>query len=417
MVVLAGLPLAVYLDARSDIASELRQVELEIAEERARLEHVRLPCLRGEPIDEPGRARMLAVAEPRGSFEDGRIDVKQSGLGAPLAPAERAELERHRSGLEALHDALRCTRVTPPSFKAGELGVPLGYEHLQRLLALEANERAAKRDARGAVECHLDVARLGLAVLREGDGESAPLESAFVGAWIQAEACRALGVLVATVSMEESLLAQIARELDVLDAAAPRADEIWAHHGLVRRRELCAKEGELSGLDGTGCTDAAGHVLVTGWKRALPRSLLVARAIRDFRAILDEHRPSRVSLRRSALDDQLNALPGRFAGPKNPLTLAFLCASTRSAPIVQDFHESEVHEALLRGALLMERGPAGVSPPRDPWSLTGEPLRYEAGDGRRRWKLWSVGKNGRDEGGAPRQVKDSDDVVLECWPR
>ena len=117
LVVLAVPPVAIYLDARSDLARERRRVDAEIAIERARLEKVPLPCLRGQPPAERRRARLLPLFIP----DEKLVHVLGASRDGPRGERERSadrrrdprvleredEVERDRPDAVSEHERAR----------------------------------------------------------------------------------------------------------------------------------------------------------------------------------------------------------------------------------------------------------------------------------------------------------------------
>lgn len=424
VIVLAGLPVAVYLEARSDIARELASLEVEIADERARVEALRHPCLRGEPIDEPAGPRLAPLlADARFGAVMFRVRDRDRIAGQPLVAATQAVLEEHRSAIEPLRAALRCTRDSPPLFE-----VPVARDHssevegLVTLLLLAAYERAGAGDVRGAVELALDGARAVIVAFRAVGARDGPLWDAETGALHEKLALETLGDLVANMQTDAALRRQIERELDLLAASRPTAAQVWRQHGIARRLELCST-GLVSGVPAKELVEAQGEVRIGGWQGLVPRTVLVAHALHDVNEILDARRPAGQRPPLSMLEESSRPLAALYGTRWNPLVRAFVSV-TGSGWI---HSEREGFEAVLRAALVVEdhRGAGGVFPeaaampvlPLDPCSENGaQPIRYERESDGSGWRLWSVGNNRRDDGGAIefRDMKFvKDDVLLE----
>ncbi len=219
-------PLVVYVDARRDIARELQRVEAEIAEERARLEQVRLPCLRGEPIDDSARARLAPLLAVSARLADPKAFVSQPwDPGSSLPSESRDYLAGNRTLIAPLRSALSCTRLRPPGF-AMEATAPdlTAWRRLVNLLVLAACERAEARDDRASAELFLDGARLGLETMR-ADTEGGPYLDALVGNAYSASCLRFLATLVASGRLQGDLHRELERELELIESGLPTAHE------------------------------------------------------------------------------------------------------------------------------------------------------------------------------------------------
>ncbi|MBI3723938.1 hypothetical protein HY251_08305 [bacterium] len=201
-----------------------------IKNERERVAARRSPVLRGVASDDDAAPRYKGGLSVSIDSKEERLLILGEAEGRPNKPVPILfpVLERHRTELANLREALHCTRCDwKIAYEDGsgtpglpDPGVALW---LGSLLIVEGHERALSGDPKGAAERYLDAARFG------ADFALGPEGMFSVGTRIQRLAFLALDQLVVETPTDAPLpLDEIDRQLALLDEDFQRAD--WVVH-------------------------------------------------------------------------------------------------------------------------------------------------------------------------------------------
>lgn len=381
------------------------EIAPEVAAERARVAALRMPVLRGEPIDgnaAPVYRKLLAdvSAWPERRDPDktplSHFELSSKRVLDPLPEPVLKALEAHRGDVAALAEAVRHTRVDWGLDYSRDLylqGPPLGAtQWLAGLVIAEARERARAGDLRGASERLLDLARFG------ADKGAAT----FPDDW---NALTVLGRLAVSDAGDEIPVADVLRELDLLEATVP---DTATRLGWMRI--------QLAAYDVT--QETSGNESVCGIPLGLPLGpFLPVRAIAASATVgalglvgeLQAAPPGSLAEARRARDRVDEALE------RSPNGL-FHCLRVYGWEIIAaDWDHAEYR--LVKAALLARQARAadGLFPkdaaaldlPVDPFAAPAR-IRYEATGGGTGFRVWSVGDDLDDDGGHPDK-----DLVLE----
>jgi hypothetical protein len=322
-----------------------------------------------------------------------------TGPRQPLGPEALRLLTENRQVVQGLRQAVHANRcVWELKAVAPHEPIPslFPYRTMANLLVLEGHEAARNGDARGAAERYLDAVRFG------GDLREGPLISNLIGIAVAEIGLDALGRL--TASEARPPLAQVRSEMTKLEGHLPtlvtalRQERLQLVEGLARVQDA----NEVFGVP---------PVLPL----LVPYRLLFAQAAEAvdprWRAI---ERASAIPDRAEAERIIAAAEPGPAWNPVFRLVSPEHAARTR---VSVDLLAARF--ALVKAALALEEGVAKGGPyPKDAASLSlakdplspSRPLRYERSADGRGYKLWSVGINEQDDGGASAQNRD---LVLE----
>jgi hypothetical protein len=217
-----AVPLAMWAFVRMTVGNLERKWRADVDEERARRERAPArPPLRGEARDVDAAAEYMAILG-RSSFSESHAEVAKLqgvvvGAPGPIPGDVVAILERHRDDIAALREATRGARCGPLFDlvdHAGRSPPPnlLYARTLANLLLLEGEERARAGDARGAAERDLDCMRFGADLGADGS-----LLCVLVGISVRALGEEALARRIASGALAVGDLAEVERELSVLD--------------------------------------------------------------------------------------------------------------------------------------------------------------------------------------------------------
>jgi len=402
------------------LAAYDREWEREVADERVRAAAAKRPVLRGEPRPENAapkyRAALAAVATrlgPSARAETQSLDeAARTAPGSAVAEAVKAVLEKHRDTSAAIRDALlaeRCdweTRYGELYWRAGSsIGPP---RFVGALLVVEGHELAARRDLDGATGRYQDAAQFG-----SDYGSSSLLVGALVGSSIEATAFRALGRLVTGPAAGQPSLARIDRDLGRLEGALSSISSGY-------RNERLSMGHFQRRLDEAPAEAGLQEPLILPW--LVPYRALAAHALTRYEPRLRELEHALAEEDPSLAARAQDRIQAEFAGTLNPILRGMAgvgssSGNTRRARAIED--EARALLRLTRLATRVEqardtagRYPAdllGVETPADPIGWPA-PLRYAPTPDRRGYKLWSVGLNGKDDGGSEEERAD---IVLE----
>ncbi len=410
---IVALVIAGNLWARSRFAAYEETWKRDLAAERARIAALRMPVLRGEPLDENAAARYMPLLADLGGgypgtgrrdpdFDKLTRDLFKAAYAAPrdpLPPRVQQLLEHRRALLVSTREATRCTRVdwAFQYERGGQAPIVslLAARWLADLLVIEGHERAQAGDLQGAAERYLDVARFGADLATQG-----VLIHGLVGVGMGL-GLRALGALLTSSDPAKLPLGPIGDELARLEPAQASLAPGFRGERLTLFRSL--KE-EHAPLDSTERGDALVDVV---FGRALAAHSLgeMDPWLRTAEATVAEPDAAKAE----ATTKQLEAA---FVTSRNPITRMVLPSLLRARiPAI----EARARFALLRAAVAVEQArlrdkrypDALAGAPSDPWASPAA-LHYRVEDGGAGYVLWSVGDNLKDDGGQGRFVS--------AWP-
>jgi hypothetical protein len=385
----------------------------EIAAERQRVASLRMPVLHGAPLDENAAVRYRPLLEKLKAATDGNRELYVTALGksvtggrATVPPAEVAALlEAHRGEIASLGDAVRCTRcdwnIQYEDGFGAELPPLLAARVLANLVILEGHERGRAGDAEGAAKRYLDVARFG------ADFGTGSLLEVLIGTAVDDLALEALGKLLTAAEPSRFSVAAIDAALSKLEGHLPSI----AHGMKMERLTL----GSLSVPRPPAADEPALAGGVLEW--VTPKRALYAHALSRLDPVL---RAMERALSTEDPDERARIL-AEVKDPTpswNPILNMTVPSLTRSRVAGLDL---TARYRLVRLALAVEqaavagRYPAdggGIDLPVDPHAAPAL-LRYQATADGRGYKLWSVGSDGKDDGG---KAEGQADLVVERRP-
>jgi hypothetical protein len=382
LVILIVLGPALILWRAENVISERRpRWVADVTAERARCAALRRPVLRGTPLDENAADREKAILEALKSFEQGSIPkLDDIVLGKPLTPALTAVLEKDRVQVAALREALRCTRCDwhyeyekGPSAPIPSL---TGARAVALLTVLEAYERAAAGDTRGAAERCVDLVRFARDLRSSG-----VYIISVIGSTVETMALHVLTKLAVTDLPGPFPYSETAADLAKLDAAEPSPGEAAARsinserlsmfaYGIMPRAEAGSDQ------DGTPLDRRLFGIWLPGYDDALA-SIAKAQAIDS----------------KTERDAAMEAIRQRIEGTWN----VFVRVMPSFAGARLD--ELLAHRVILETVLAIEqkktdagypKDATGLDLPADPLAASAR-LHYEGRPDGKGYKLSSVG--------------------------
>lgn len=381
-----------------------------ISAERQRLAAIRMPVLHDEPLDENAAPRYQKLMDRVEKIVDPTLSsTAKTGPGGSIPPSVAKLVAENQPAIVQLREAVRCTRCNweikledGPMAKTPKLLPALA---LTNLLVVEGHQRAAAGDPAGAAERYLDAARLG------ADFGTGLFIMIMVGETIEERALDALGRLVVSTKTGAPLpLAEVDRQLVKLEPVLPsavlgfRSERLWP--------------GSLKKMldDGTWKDVVGGQPGLIYY--LVPRRALVASMLSSLEAINIEAEGAAATADRAERAKIVAGIEEFARKTWNPLVamsipnVARICQ--RSDMVLAKFH-------LVRAAIAIEqhRSPAGLYPPApagillpvDPLAAPAR-LHYQPLSGGKGYRIWSVGDNGKDDGGISGKGT-ADDLVLE----
>jgi len=362
----------------------------DVAAERARVAERRLPVLQGPPLDENAAARYTTILEQLDPGEIKPLFTAAKVLAGTLPPETSAVLAKHRGEIQEIEKALRCTRCDwATKFEQGyDAPQPsfLGLRFLVNLLLVDARERVASGDVRGGVMRCLETIRL-----TTDDGTSGIFFQVICAVADQRRALVELGQLVAT-GRPEVPLDEIENALAELEPYAPTIADAFRAERLL--------------LGGSMTQPLGDHPAV------------LARGANEVDSVLRE------AERAASTNDPADRarVSQRVKGESswsNPIAAGVL--STPDALILEGAELRAMYR-LVRTAVVLEKAfratgqfPESQELSLDPCCAPSGHLHYRRASEGMGYTLWSVGKNGRDDGGQSGSV-EKDDLVIEHAP-
>jgi len=384
---------------RSKLASQAQRFAQAVAEAKGRAAARRSPVLRGEAKECDAAQvyqRLMAGLAAEATRTALRVAVAEPDK--PLPPDVRALLDG--KSVAELAEAVRCTRADfrVPFEQGAQMRFPdsAGAIALANLVVLDARGAARAGDAKRAAERGLDGARFGADFAGGG-----PLIMHMVGSVIIDASLKELIRIYAADASRAFPLAQVAAELRTLEPALPSAAEGMHHERLFFLSLAGSYDGKETMFGGLGGA-------------LLPERAILAHAVDEFDALTPLRMKIAAAAERAERKRLSMELLARAEKSWNPLVRIALPDESRY-PARLAARLARVR--LLQGGALVEarRDPGGAYPaevkglPIDPCAPPA-PLRYARSAAG--YKLWSVGENGTDEGGAPGKGQDDGDVVL-----
>jgi hypothetical protein len=405
-----------------------REWAQDVAAERARIAGARRPVLRGEPSAQNAAPLYRGVLGAVSRRPPNEIDASlkalekalQAGPQAALSPEASRAVGGLREDIAALRAATRSDRCDwnfrwggpywkdRPDWKVFRLVVDA--------VAVLGQERARAGDPQGAAEHYLDLTRFG------SDYGSGEIFLWTMGMRSEEIGLKALGRLVSGADPRRPApLDQIQHELGLLEGHLASAADGYRGERLTLGHFLALRFEESRG-DANLATPA-----ILPW--LVPYRALVAQAVLAT-ARIDQERARAVAAEDPAEGVKLaNLVQTRYGRTWNPVLRGLLGYDSvfggdvdpaEGARSSQDL--ATAYLRLAQGAVLVEneRDPAGLYP-RDSAGLKlgtdpfgwPRPLHYEATSGGRGYKLWSIGPDRKDDGGAPGDPGRLADVVVE----
>jgi hypothetical protein len=417
-----GVPGA-HLWGRAALAAHDARCAREVTAERERRAATERPVLRGDPLDEDGAPRYrklfeaLRAGDAAARGEDQALrEASDADPYAPISAEAKAVLERHRADIAALREATRCKRCQlgvdfDPVSVFGR-PVTMAVRRLGAALVTEGHERAQAGDTAGAAERYLDSVRFG------GDVAPGSTLSGLVAGSVEESGLKALGRLVLAGAASAALLEQIERERSLLEAGRGRLADgfrgdrlFWCDLGRTLRVSPMQ-----AGLD---------EPVILPW--IVPYPALAAHAV----AVADPlHRRLEQALEAgdrttwarveaeardragSSVNFMLRGLMGYSGGPLSDSSYHQRLFLSSLRPLAW-FRLAGAAVSLERASASGEpaSGPALSNLPADPFG-NGTPL-HASREGNL-YRIWSVGYDGKDDGG---NTDKEADIVLAARAR
>lgn len=381
-----------------------------IAAEQERLASIRMPVLRGTPLDENAAPRYQKLMDRVEKIVDATLSsTAKTGPGVSIPPSAAKRVAENQPAIAQLREAVRCTRCNweikledGPMAKTPKL---LPALVLTNLLVIEGHQRAAAGDPAGAAERYLDAARFG------ADFGAGMLIMIMVGETIEERAMDALGRLIVSTKTGTLLpLADLDRQLARLEPVLPsavqgfRSERLWP--------------GSLKKMldDGSWKEVVGGQPGLIYY--LVPRRALVASMLPSLEEINSEAERAAATEDRTERAKIVAGIEKRARTTWNPLVAMAVPNVNR---ICQRSDMVLAKFRLVRTAIAIEqhRSPAGLYPPApagillpvDPLAAPAR-LHYQALSQGKGYRIWSVGDNGKDDGGISGKGT-ADDLTLE----
>jgi hypothetical protein len=389
---------------------------VEGAAEKARIAAERQPVLRGEGRDENAAPLYRKAFFGLETLDAATVDAHCSGLkpGQALSAEAAGFVDEHRAQIAAVRDATHCTRCDWEFEWEKGVAAPLppllSVRFLAQLTIAEGYERLAAGDAAGAAERFADVLRFG------SDFHAGPLIMQMISIVVEEKAIGAIADAIAFGSFPAPVRAQLAAEVAKLETSGSRArlaDSMRVERLQLERLILSGVGDNLTGVD----ADAAAF---EGLRIFGNRSF--ALLLPDMDAFLRDVEEACQITDRAEWDKQAAAILSRVEASRNPF-VRVATPNAAAAVAFQDRLMARIRLCQTALALEDERGAGGTFPAEpellvDPCASPAK-LHYKLAEDRKGYKLWSVGENGKDDGGifnrrpGEGQPGFGDDLVLE----
>jgi hypothetical protein len=392
-----------------------------VAAERARVAALRLPALFGEPLDgnavDRYRPVLRSIDEAMKSHPQGQTlysaetdQALEAGWAAELEPPVAALLEERQAEIEALAEAVRCTRVDwGTAWEEGheaELPSLLAARVLANIATLSGNVRAAEGDVAGAFERHLSVVRFGVDLGSEGF-----LIQSLIGVAVRMIGLEAAGRLVT--SADDGPWSSVVETLTRLEPVLPSTaigvrGERLSFFTIAREVASYQTDSWMGGVPFQTLV-APRFVAATAVMEADPYLLAVEGLSEDP----DEAERQEQELT-AQLDESWNILfkvvvPSLTRARHNHLDNLAQFRLVRLAAWLEQQREEQGRYPDELGGL-----PFTID---DPWARPWPgPLHYERTADGAGYKVWSVGKDRSNDGGVGQFDLDSKDYVLQRRP-
>jgi len=325
----------------------------------------------------------------------------EAAFSGKLSPAVTALLDQYRPFITRMRDAAHCSSIATHAGNPEPPFEPLILAVASLLVLIEGHEHKAAGDLDGAVARMVEALRLAVDAGFVKDDLGLPSASA---------ALKALAELVAAQRLTDT--AMLERSLRAFEPALP--SPIWSVRRVRADFLAHPKRGAWSFPQNLDLASPAKSLT----SLFLSDDAVTMRWIDDVTAITDE---AETALRSSDLAVQKRAGEISSAAVWQPIK-EFLEQDTRLGLLSARARSHA--EALARHAMALEaiglererretgRYPATHTTPRDPCAKEGA-MHYTSLNDGARYKLWSVGLNGRDDGGASSDSMMSSDLVVE----
>lgn len=384
----------------------------DIARERDRVAKLRQPVVRGTALDENAVDRYRKAIDAIDQAKDlkpskatGAIaDAMSKGPFKPLSPEVVELLDAHRSEIALIRQGTRCSKVDwrYEWEKGFALPLPplLPCRTAANLLILEGRERAQAGDARGAYDRYLDAARFGCDLSSGG-----PLISQMIGIAICSQAFNEIARLAASDPKgEPKPLASAEAELAKLEPCLPSfALAIHGERVNIGSIAIYASANEIGGTEAS----------VADW--VLPGKAILANAHHTLDPCLREIEDAAGDRKRCR--EVSATVAARCSESSNPIVAMTLINFEQ---VTLNYDDLLARYRLARSAIAIERAavalhyPKTFDAPVDPLDANGAKLRYKPAADELGYKVWSVGRDGKDDGGkASAKSGDPGDIVIE----
>jgi hypothetical protein len=385
--------------------------------ERVRLAAVRHPVIDGPPTADNAADHENAVLERLRTVIDAKVNralysdvlgrAMRAGPATPPPAEVAALLEKHRGDLDALAVGLRAERCDWHlrleqgfSMKFPSL---LGARVLASLLVLDGHRLARAGDASAAARRYLQVVRFGIDF-----GDEPLLIMSLMGTALCRIGLDGLGALLLS-DLPHPPLADLDASLGRLAPALPNMAAGFRGERIAIG-SLANRSGSELHADFIHSNNDVGGRLAA---MILPWRPVVADTIGEAWPVLQEMERSTTVGRGEAarIEAEMGARVARSHNPFTRMSLPSLTRSRRSADdlrAVLALVRAVAHIEAARGA--DGRYPADPERPADPNTEPAAPLRYTLAPDGRGYKLWSIGSDGKDDGG---RAGGGADLVLE----
>jgi hypothetical protein len=394
------------------------QWEKDVAAVRESRRTAERPVLRGAPVDEDAAPRYEAlfdaVRPAATASAGGQIALSRAAREAPFAPIPedaRQTVSEHRKDLDALREAQqRRDCALGLEFDPGEASKRPLWSVARwpaAALVVEGHIQAQAGDLEGAADRYLEAVRFG------GDMAPGPWVNALVGTSVEEIGLRALGRLVLSGKLDRALLARIEEDRAKLEPARASIADGWNTSRLFlgHMEHTMNAHPEEAGLQKPAVLAwvlpyRAVAALAVATVDPLQRQLGAALAAGDVAAW-----KRAADATRARAGTSLNPMARYFMGYSGPF--AKEGSATARVPLMAQ--RSLAWFRLVQAAVMAEsRGDGGSRGQGDALRLPDDPLASGSAlrwsRGRSGTRIWSVGIDGKDDGG---ESKNEEDLVLE----
>lgn len=385
----------------------------------------KVPVLNGQPIDEnaaPLYKNLMAVVE-----KDDVVAIRAAAkiqVGTPLPPEAVKLLDERRPVIAQLREALHRTHCDW-NFKY-EDGFYMELPNflpaqtiLARLLILEGHKHAYAGDLSAAADRYLETVKFG------NDIASGPMITVMIGSVIAGDALDSLMQIVVLGGSKPLLLAELERDLAQLESSLPSFVDairiertiIGTFKGLIEHKSYF---DIIKDLD-PNSDSASYRIYSLVLPIFIPSRAILADAVTDLEPLYEEAERGAALADRTEQERIFTTIKDRAGASWNPIVNSSWSMGVFNQRYGLKTARVKAKYRLIQTAIAIERQRSKdgrypqdqtlINLPIDPLASPAK-LNYQAASDGRGYKIWSVGENGKDDGGTSGN-EGADDIVLE----